>query len=163
MSDPIQSISQNNFLLATQQEVSHDNTLSGNGTADSPLGVVPGYNETVLYSGDFSANNTKITLSEPVSSFDSFKIVWQLGSNTGNRYIDEYEVNTKQINAQHSNSIGTQYYYFFLTFWANNTSSFDYNYTYLMNIPKSGSPTVLNNQYNEIQPIKVIGINRKAQ
>lgn len=40
MSDSIQSISQNNYILATQQEVSHDNTLSGNGTVDSPLGVV---------------------------------------------------------------------------------------------------------------------------
>ena len=39
MSDPIRSISQNNFLLAAQQEVSHDNTLSGNGTEASPLGV----------------------------------------------------------------------------------------------------------------------------
>lgn len=39
MSDPIRSISQNNYLLATQQEVSHDNTLSGNGTEASPLGV----------------------------------------------------------------------------------------------------------------------------
>jgi len=39
MSD-IQSISQNNYILATQQEVSHDNSLSGNGTVDSPLGVV---------------------------------------------------------------------------------------------------------------------------
>ena len=40
MSEPIQSISQGNFLLATQQEVSHDNTLSGNGTTSSPLGIV---------------------------------------------------------------------------------------------------------------------------
>lgn len=40
MSEPIQSIAQNNYILATQQEVSHDNTLSGNGTAVSPLGVV---------------------------------------------------------------------------------------------------------------------------
>lgn len=39
MSDPIQSISQQNFLLATQQEVSHDASLSGNGTVESPLGV----------------------------------------------------------------------------------------------------------------------------
>lgn len=39
MSEPIQSISQGNYILATQQEVSHDNTLSGNGTVDSPLGV----------------------------------------------------------------------------------------------------------------------------
>lgn len=39
MSDPIRSISQNNFILADQKEVRHDNTLSGNGTEDSPLGV----------------------------------------------------------------------------------------------------------------------------
>lgn len=39
MSDPIRSISQNNFILADQKEVSHDNTLSGNGTEASPLGV----------------------------------------------------------------------------------------------------------------------------
>lgn len=40
MSDPIRSISQNNYILATQQEVSHDNTLTGNGTPESPLSVV---------------------------------------------------------------------------------------------------------------------------
>ena len=39
MSEQIQSIAQNNYILATQKEVSHDNTLSGNGTVDSPLGV----------------------------------------------------------------------------------------------------------------------------
>ena len=40
MSEPIQSISQGNYILATQQEVSHDSTLSGNGTSASPLGVI---------------------------------------------------------------------------------------------------------------------------
>lgn len=39
MSEPIQSISQGNYILATQQEVSHDTTLIGNGTVDSPLGL----------------------------------------------------------------------------------------------------------------------------
>ena len=39
MSDEIQAISQGNYILATQQ-VSHDNTLSGNGTVERPLGVV---------------------------------------------------------------------------------------------------------------------------
>jgi hypothetical protein len=39
MSDPIRSISQNNFILADQKEVSHDNTLTGKGTPESPLGV----------------------------------------------------------------------------------------------------------------------------
>ena len=41
MSEPIQSIAQNNYILATKQEVvSHDNTLSGNGTVDSRYLVV---------------------------------------------------------------------------------------------------------------------------
>ena len=35
----IQSIATNNYILATQQEVSHDSSLSGNGTVDSPLGL----------------------------------------------------------------------------------------------------------------------------
>lgn len=39
MSDPIRSISQNNFILADQKEVSHDNTLKGNGTTENPLGI----------------------------------------------------------------------------------------------------------------------------
>lgn len=43
MSEPIQSIAQNNYILATQQEVSHDNTLSGDGTVASPLGITSDY------------------------------------------------------------------------------------------------------------------------
>ena len=55
MSEPIQSISQGNYILATQQEVSHDNTLSGNGTVDSPLGVVPGYIQMLSVEQPFTA------------------------------------------------------------------------------------------------------------
>ena len=81
MSEPIQSIAQNNYILATQQEISHDNTLSGNGTVDSPLGVVPGYNETVLWEGtNFSVNDgshlsATVQLSEPISAFNEIKII----------------------------------------------------------------------------------------
>ena len=71
MSEPIQSISQGNYILTTQQEISHDNTLSGNGTVDSPLGVVPGYNETVLFSGNFTTKSC--TLSESPLNFESVK------------------------------------------------------------------------------------------
>lgn len=63
MSDPIRSISQNNFILADQKEVSHDNTLSGNGTPESPLGVAGNawidvtsevnYNTNLINSGGF--------------------------------------------------------------------------------------------------------------
>lgn len=51
----INAIATNNYLLATQQEVSHDNTLSGNGTSASPLGVAP---ITVVQSGSFNINTT---------------------------------------------------------------------------------------------------------
>ena len=69
MSEPIQSIAQNNYILATQQEVSHDNTLSGNGTVESPLGLS---NETVLYSGTVGTNYAE--LSEPISNYEFAEI-----------------------------------------------------------------------------------------
>lgn len=48
MSEPIQSISQGDYILVTQQEVSHDSSLSGNGTVDSPLGVVFTFTDNYL-------------------------------------------------------------------------------------------------------------------
>lgn len=63
----------NNYLLATQQEVSHDNTLSGNGTSASPLGVVPGYNETVLWSGSSTAS---AALNEDITHFERVKVAF---------------------------------------------------------------------------------------
>ena len=85
MSEPIQSISQGNYILAIKQEVSHDNTLSGNGTVDSPLGVVNGYNETVLWQG-FKTDipNTGIstyTLSELATNFETVRIEYVLQNN----------------------------------------------------------------------------------
>lgn len=70
MSDPIRSISQNNFLLAAQQEVSHDNTLSGNGTEESPLGL----NETVLWSNASGAAAGDFPLTESVKNFEKVRI-----------------------------------------------------------------------------------------
>ena len=72
----INAIATNNYLLATQQEVSHDYTLSGNGTVDSPLGVVTGYNETVLWSGNLTADAATGALSEPPSSFNDLRVEW---------------------------------------------------------------------------------------
>lgn len=68
MSDPIRSISQNNFILADQKEVSHDNTLSGNGTEESPLGL----NETVLWSGSLTWGQTA-ALSDSVKNYDRIR------------------------------------------------------------------------------------------
>ena len=69
------------FIVSADPFVQHDNSLSGNGTVNSPLGVVPGYNETVLWTGtDFSVTNgnrlsATVQLSEPISSFDEIKII----------------------------------------------------------------------------------------
>ena len=76
MSEPIQAISQGNYILATQQEVSHDNSLSGNGTVESPLGVVPGYNETVLWSGN-AGTGTTAQLSESKNNFEYLNIEYK--------------------------------------------------------------------------------------
>ena len=59
MANEIQSIAQNNYILATQQEVSHDNTLSGNGTVDSPLRVI------LSATNDANVNNIVVTASLP--------------------------------------------------------------------------------------------------
>jgi hypothetical protein len=75
----INAIATNNYLLATQQEVSHDNTLSGNGTVDSPLGVVPGYNETVLYD-NINGTNSGCILSEPITNFSRIEISYGNGN-----------------------------------------------------------------------------------
>ena len=69
------------FIVSADPYVNHDNSLSGNGTLTSPLGVVPGYNETVLWSGtDFSIGNgshlsATVQLSEPISGFEEIKII----------------------------------------------------------------------------------------
>lgn len=55
--------------------VSHDNTLSGDGTVVSPLGVVNGYNETVIWEGTGTHYPDKITTNEPLSSFERFKVI----------------------------------------------------------------------------------------
>lgn len=89
MSEPIQAIATNNYLLATQPEVSHDNTLSGNGTVDSPLGVVPGYNETVLYynpTNNNVTNDAEFVMSESIWNFERVIITFDNMEYT-NRYV----------------------------------------------------------------------------
>lgn len=67
-------------ILATHQEVSHDNTLSGNGTVGSPLGVVPGYNETVLWSGNATGTSAG-SFTENIFNFERFGVYWIININ----------------------------------------------------------------------------------
>ena len=61
------------FITEGAEIVNHDNSLSGNGTLTSPLGVVPGYNETVLWSGNATIGS-EMTLSEPFQNFKDIRI-----------------------------------------------------------------------------------------
>lgn len=65
------------FIVSADPFVQHDNTLSGNGTVNSPLSVVPGYNETVLWTnnGSFSAKGLSAGFSEPASAFERLMFV----------------------------------------------------------------------------------------
>lgn len=67
MSEPIQSIAQNNYILATQQEVSHDNTLSGTGLANDVLGLSQQYYSGLSTAGSgvcVSSVNSNILMNE---------------------------------------------------------------------------------------------------
>ena len=162
MSEPIQSIAQNNYILATQKEVSHDSSLSGNGTVDSPLSVVPGYNETVLYSGTIStgAAPTAYSLSEPISAFDSYKVywLWNEGTNCAGTvnefYWDEDRPTTNNFTLFSVNRFGGDNYSAWGLFEiASNLK--DITYTF------SQQNTDTTDKYIKIK--KIIGINRKAQ
>ena len=68
------------FITSGAEIVNHDNSLSGNGTVESPLGVVPGYNETVLWSANLStlvtdrASGTNFNLSETTMNFEKLGV-----------------------------------------------------------------------------------------
>ena len=67
------------FITEGAEIVNHDNSLSGNGTVDSPLGFVHGYNETVLWTGTTASNNNNNfggswNINESLSSFESVDI-----------------------------------------------------------------------------------------
>jgi hypothetical protein len=164
MSD-IQSISQNNYILATQQEVSHDNTLSGNGTVDSPLGVVPGYNETVLFSAatPYDKNRTSITLSESYKNFDELKIYW--AHHIGTQFTEQITYSDTQdandfmcIGGRGSNA--NQITHFEAAWSAVNNTSLTAVACIFSTVQAGTSISWANS--NELMPYKVIGINRKA-
>lgn len=166
------------FITEGAEIVNHDNTLSGNGTVDSPLGVVPGYNETVLWEQTntaypaVTANATlSITLSEPISSFEKIKFEYRhsywpsvlldqggwdsreayVGSNMA--YIvqtDDFGIKENSCNFQDRNSL-----------LCSGTSAIIAGFG-RQEINASGFSTTKRNDRG-ISPVRIVGINRKAQ
>lgn len=152
----IRTIAQGNYILATQQEVSHDNTLSGNGTVESPLGVVPGYNETVLWSGDALTG----TLNESPWNFE--KLGFETSGALNSLQYNEFPaISGKNMIAM--TTIGpesTEVWHFTpsqISFNGNTFTlkSFDF-------YAKTNQSTFNPNASNFLKMIKVIGINRIA-
>ena len=84
------------FITEGAEIVNHDNSLSGNGTVDSPLGL----NETVLWEGfktDIpNAGISSYTLAELATNFERVKVIYVLQHNTlttsENRGIGTFEM-----------------------------------------------------------------------
>ena len=77
------------FIVSADPYVNHDNSLSGNGTLTSPLGVVPGYNETVLWENTAlpgSGLNGTVQLTEPVSAFNEIDAYYYQGPTSRRMY-----------------------------------------------------------------------------
>ena len=84
------------FITEGAEIVNHDNTLSGNGTVDSPLGV----SETVLWEGNnVKPSSTAIVTSEDMTKFDSIKFYWST-SNWLGEIIDEVQITSATTGIQ---------------------------------------------------------------
>lgn len=165
MANEIEAIATNNYVLATQQAVTHDNSMSGNGTVDSPLGVVPGYNETVLFEDIPSSVTSDVPLSENPTNFEYIDVFAKWNYNS-NQYI--YCYNRIPTNAANFNLCGYGTY--------TNNSTTDYHFWMVVGdyVLSSTKISVLRayrcasngdggSNYDALIIYKVIGINRKAQ
>ena len=149
---------------AEKQFLVHDDTLCHlSNSAQFALGVnlsavaqLLGVDETVLWSGAYTATTTSISLSEPTTNFNTIKVYWQ--HQTAEKPVFEYDSNSEQWYA-----IGGRYATpnnvpcVFQCFWSGNYTKYDKkfcNYQF-------GSLTATPQDANELVPVKVVGIGRK--
>ena len=157
------------FIVSADPYVNHDNSLSGNGTLTSPLGVVPGYNETVLWSGSVftpaAGNNpmrASAALNESIENFDQIRLDFSGGYYFAESVLLTYPykiggtcyVNVKHEQDNNSIFIGTLYK------WIDNTTlsgtcCFGNN---TQNVTAMGGGYF---SYGGVS--RVVGINRKVQ
>ena len=172
------------FIVSADPYVNHDNSLSGNGTLTSPLGVVPGYNETVLYENP--STGTQVTggqtftakLSEQANNFERMAIVcihsygYGAFQNEGDRPVD-YRVSYVK---QDSNSVVWNHLddlKLSVMNYGGNAPLYDANIATVSgdvftckgygryNLNSSGIAASLGQNNRGVAILKVIGINRK--
>lgn len=158
MSEPIQSIAQNNYILHNidAKKLYVQEPLF---TANSGDAVYVGWrpDETVLWSGSPTASNVSINLSEPISGFERFAVEWR---SYARFYRDELfgDSNTPVIalGAVFVNTDGN--YEKSLTTWTTDNGT-TYSWKATIHGSFTGNQTSNFNQY--VVPLKIIGINRK--
>ncbi len=144
------------YIASGDTMVNHDNTLSGNGTVASPLGL----NETVLWEGAPTASNNQIVVSKKFSNFDRVRIYWK---SYERRYADEIWAGTNTgdpivVGAVFVNPDGA--YEKSMTRWNSTNGT---TYTWAATIHGLFTGTQSNTWNSNVIPLKIVGINRKAQ
>ena len=152
------------FITEGAEIVNHDNSLSGNGTSASPLGVVPGYNETVLFSSDSGVQNN-ITLTEDVENFEFVRVEWCPYTENNQNWTAPYDVVTSKVkyNTIHLTGIGlsTDRTYQLITNLILN--AVNKSMTVALCGTVSISPTAAStSRLTGYKIYKIVGINRKA-
>lgn len=143
------------YIASGDAFVNHDNTLSGNGTVASPLSVVPGYNETVLWEG-----TGDILTSESITNFERIRITTAKGGTC--------EVVPNGTNIDFALMFWSEEDSAAMQFYSGRLSSSDgktLTYSRVIRYWTAGSSESggLNTVTNQKFIVKVVGINRKAQ
>ena len=155
MSEPIQSISQGNYVL--QGTVATSAGIVGDGTTQNPLRA----DKTVLYeNASGTKGNTNITLSESISNFEYVQIDYSVWDDEKATQIlpvqsSQYQLNTVWFDG------GSNFYHFCDVLTISGTA-----YTLIkaaFHNFNSTSLTVDGDAKKFFKTYKVVGINRKAQ
>ena len=151
------------FIVSADPFVQHDNSLSGNGTVNSPLGVVPAYNETVLWHGVLSGTlPISAVLSEAPSAFEHIRI--RMGGGYKSEFWYKGDATTLQVFSPYVGSNLTIYAMNFtvdnsvpcIKLESNRCKSFQINGNAVSNYNGNTNATV-----GECHLTQVVGINRK--
>jgi len=142
------------FITEGAEIVNHDNTLSGNGTVDSPLGL----NETVLWSGT-KTGLTTATLSESLSNFKKARIKFcpYYTTSTMPTEIKEFIPEEGKKIICLSNFVTPNKLNIFKTIFSYNGTTFTIESQYYFD----GTFTASKNDA-ALQIYEIVGINRKA-
>lgn len=153
------------FIVSADPYVNHDNSLSGNGTLTSPLGVVPGYNETVLWENTASKTTMNMSwpqqLSENISNFKRVRIYYNAdGEQSQSVAPHEFEFDVKPTQnfnvSVYWNPPGTSYLFYRASFINMSGTNLNVVRNFTLNYPNGDNNT---SGYNYIW--KIVGINRK--